>query len=179
MPQRCGCWRDWAYDGYPRELSHQRDMATNSGREASIPNPLLKPLSVLIGTWKTVGTHPLVPGTTFHGQTSFEWLEGGAFVIMHSSIEEPDIPSGIAILGTDDSAGDMFMLYFDERGVSRKYEFAIHDRTWRWWRDAPGFSQRFAGKVAEDGRSMEGKGALSRDGSTWEGDLQLTYTRVE
>ena len=149
----------------------------NAMRELSIPNPLLEPLSILIGTWNTVGKHPLLPEITLHGQTSFEWLEGGAFLIMHSGIEEPGIPTGIGIFGSDDSAGERFMLYFDERGVSRKYEVAIHERTWKWWRDAPGFSQRCTVTVAEDGRSMIGKGELSRDGSTWEKDLELTYTR--
>ena len=50
-------------------------MATGSKHEASIPNPALKSLSVLIGEGPTVGTHGLVPDTTFHGRTSFEWLE--------------------------------------------------------------------------------------------------------
>jgi hypothetical protein len=133
----------------------------------------------LIGRWRTVGTHPLVPGTTFHGRTSFEWLEGGAFLIMHSEIDEPEIPSGIAIIGSDDSAGEYFMLYFDERGVSRKYEVALRDNTWRWWRNTPGFSQRFTGTFLDDGRTIVGRGELSKDGSTWEGDLDLTYTRIE
>src|SRR3982750_961060 len=90
--------------------------------EAAKPNAALSPLSVLVGTWTTVGTHPLVPGTTFHGRTSFAWIEGGAFLIMPPRIDGPGIPSGIAIFGTDDSTGECSMLYFDERGVSRKYE---------------------------------------------------------
>jgi hypothetical protein len=147
--------------------------------EAAIPNPALKPFSALIGKWRTVGTHPLVPGTTFHGRTSFEWLEGGAFLIMHSEVDEPEIPSGIAIVGSDDSAAAYSMLYFDERGVSRRYEVTLRDDTWRWWRNAPGFSQRFTGTILDDGRTIIGKGELSRDGSTWEGDLELTYTRIE
>jgi hypothetical protein len=155
------------------------DMAKDSNNEASIPNPALKPLSALVGQWKTVGTHPLLPGTTFHGHTSFEWLEGGAFLIMHSEIEEPGIPSGIAIFGSDDSAGECFMLYFDERGVSRKYEVMLRDNTWKLWRDFPGFSQRFTGTFVDGGRSIVGKGELSKDGSAGEGDLDLTYTRVE
>jgi hypothetical protein len=61
--------------------------------EATIPNPALKPLGILVGEWSTVGTHPLAPGTTFHGRASFEWLEGGAFLIMRSRIDEPGIPS--------------------------------------------------------------------------------------
>lgn len=147
--------------------------------EATKPNPALEPLSVLVGTWTTVGTHPLVPGITFHGRTSFARIEGGAFLIMRSEIDEPEIPSGIAIFGTDDATGECSMLYFDERGVSRRYEVSLRDNVWRWWRNANGFSQRFAGTIAADGRTIVSRGELSRDGSTWEPDLELTYTRVD
>jgi hypothetical protein len=92
-------------------------MIKNSKHEAAIPNPALKPFGILIGEWKTTGTHPYVPGTTFHGFTSFKWMEGGAFLIMHSEIDEEEIPSGIAIFGSDNSTGEYFMLYFDERKV--------------------------------------------------------------
>jgi hypothetical protein len=153
-------------------------MTRQSKREASIPNHLLKTFGVLIGKWKTVGTHPMVPGTTFHGLTVFEWLEGGAFVIMHSEIDEPEIPSGVAIIGSDDSAEEFFMLYFDERGVSRKYDVTLRDNTLEWWRNTPGFSQRFTGTFADDGNTIIGKGQMQQDGSTWEGDLELTYHRM-
>jgi hypothetical protein len=146
--------------------------------EAAIPNHTLQPLAVLVGDWSTVGSHPLIPGTTLHGRSSFEWLEGGAFLIMHSEIDEPGIPSGIAIFGSDDTTGEISMLYFDERGVSRRYEVAMDGNVWRWWRNAPGFSQRFTGTLSEDGRTIVGKGELSRDGISWEPDLDLTYTRV-
>ena len=71
------------------------------------------------------------------------------------------------------------MLYFDERGVSRRYLFALQGNTWKWWRDAPGFSQRCVGTIVDEGQTMVAKGELSRDGSTWEPDLELTYTRAE
>ena len=154
-------------------------MAELVENEAAKPNPALEPLSVLIGTWRTIGTHPLVPGTTFHGRTSFSWIEGGAFLIMHSRIDEPEIPSGIAVFGTDDTTGECSMLYFDERGVSRRYEVSLEDDVWKWWRNAPGFSQRFTGAIAADGRTIVGRGELSRDGARWEPDLQLTYTRAD
>jgi hypothetical protein len=154
-------------------------MAKSANHEASIPNPALEPFGVLVGEWTTVGTHPMVPNKTFHGHTSFKWLEGGAFLVMHSSIQEPDIPTGIAILGSDDSLGECYMLYFDERGVSRKYQVSLRDGVWMWWRDAPGFSQRFSGTFSEDSRTIISKGELSRDGVNWEGDLALTYTRAE
>jgi hypothetical protein len=58
-----------------------------------------------------MGTHPYLPGTVFHGHTSFDWIEGGAFIIMHSEIDETGIPSAIAVFGSDDSTGEYFILY--------------------------------------------------------------------
>lgn len=55
----------------------------------------------------------------------------------------------------------------------------LRNNGWTWWRNAPGFSQRFTGTLAEDGRTIAGKGELSKDGMTWEKDLELTYTRTE
>jgi hypothetical protein len=100
-------------------------MSNKIGHEASIPNPALKPLSVLVGTWRTTGTHPYLPNKTLHGRASFEWIEDGAFLLMRSEITEPEIPSGIAIFGSDNVTGEYFMLYFDERGVSRKYDVSF------------------------------------------------------
>jgi hypothetical protein len=149
------------------------------GKEAAKPNPALESLSALIGRWNTIGTHPLVPGTTFHGRTSFDWMENGAFLIMRSEIDEPEIPSAIAIFGTDDATGECFMLYFDERGVSRKYEVIVRDNVWKWWRDDPKFSQRMTGTIAADGRTMTCRGEMSREGAAWEPDLELTFTRTD
>lgn len=154
-------------------------MPDYTAREAAKPNPALEPFRVLIGSWSTVGTHPLVPGTTFHGRTSFDWLEGGAFLLMRSEIDEPAIPSGIAIFGSDDESGECSMLYFDERGVSRRYEVSLEGNVWKWRRNTPGFSQRFIAEIAPDHSTIVSSGELSRDGGEWEADLTLTYTRID
>jgi hypothetical protein len=146
--------------------------------EASKPNPALAAFKILVGAWTTTGTHPLVPGKTFHGRTTFEWMEGGSFMVMRSQIDEPEIPSGISIFGSDDSTGEFFMLYFDERGVSRKYDVSLIGNVWKWWRLTPEFSQRFEGTISENGNSIIGKGQMSKEGNSWEGDLELTYQRV-
>ena len=153
-------------------------MAKNATHEAAIPNPALKPLSVLVGEWDTLGKHRLLPDT-LHGHTSIEWLEGGAFLVMYSEVTEPGIPSAIAIIGSDDVAETYFMLYFDERGVSRKFEMTLRDRIWKYWRNVPGFSQRFTGTLADNGNTISGVSELSEDDSTWKRDLALTYTRVK
>ena len=154
-------------------------MTQNFMQEASLPNPALQPFRVLIGKWNTTGTHGLMPDTILHGRTSFEWLEGGAFLMIRSEIDDPRFPSGIAIIGSDDTEEEYYMLTFDERGVSRKYEVTLRDNLWKWWRNAPGFSQRYTGTIVDGGNTIIGKGELSRDGSSWERDLDLTYKRVE
>ena len=154
-------------------------MNQHSRQEAPSPNPALQPFSLLIGNWNTTGTHGLVPDTILHGHTSFEWLEGGAFLMMRSEIDDPRFPKGIAIIGSDDSEEAYYMLTFDDRGVSRKYDVSLHDNIWKWWRNAPGFFQRYEGTILGDGHMIIGKGELSKDGLSWEKDLDLTYTRVK
>jgi hypothetical protein len=46
------------------------------------------------------------------------------------------------------------------------------------WRDAPGFFQRFTGTFSDDGTRITGRCEASEDGSTWEPDFDVTYTKV-
>ena len=79
-------------------------MKTKIGSTALLSNPALKPFAVLVGEWQTTGSHPYFPNTILKGRTSFEWTEGGAFLIMRSEVNHPQFPSGIAIFGSDDQA---------------------------------------------------------------------------
>jgi hypothetical protein len=153
-------------------------MTTPIGAEALRPNPALGPLAPLLGEWRTTATHPLVPGTTFHGRTSFAWHEGGAFVVMRSEIDEPEVPSAVAVIGSDDAAGTLTMLYSDERAVSRRYTVEVGDGEVSWHRDEAGFAQRMVLTLAADGSRLDARGTMSRDGGPWEDDLQLAYERI-
>ncbi|MEO6329397.1 MAG: hypothetical protein ABIO55_10705 [Ginsengibacter sp.] len=150
----------------------------NPGNKAAIPNPALKAFETIVGEWKTVGTHSQVPDTILHGHTSFKWTEGGAFLIMHSEIYYDKFPDTISIFGSDNSLGEYFMLSFDEREVSRKHDVVFQDNVLKWWRNAPGFSQRYTFTFTDKGNTIISKGELSKDDSTWGKDLDLTYTRV-
>lgn len=152
--------------------THARD------HRAAKPNPALEALTPLVGEWRTLGKHPALPGKTFHGSTSFAWIEGGAFLIMRSKIDEPEIPDGLAIFGSDDARGEHFMLYFDERGVSRKYDVKLSPRRLVWSRSDPAFAQTFTLDFASDGKTLSGRGEMSKDGAAWEPDLELTYTKA-
>src|SRR4051812_35364153 len=115
-------------------------MAEQIGREASIPNPALAAFEPFIGTWATTGHHPMVPDKTFHGRTVFAWHESGAFVMLRTEIDEPEIPSGVAIFGSDDDMASLSMIYFDERKVARRYEATLTLGALAWSRTMPKFS---------------------------------------
>lgn len=98
--------------------------------------------------------------------------------MMHSSLDQEGFPQGTAIFASDNVTETYYMLYFDERTVSRMYEVSFQDNILKWWRNAPGFSQRCSWTLVDEGQTILGKGELSKDGSTWEKDLELTMTRV-
>src|ERR1700760_1071553 len=131
--------------------------------------------SRLIGRWMVEGAHPLLPGDAIRGQVTFEWLAGRQFGIQRSHNDPPDIPDAIAIIG--ETGGQLRMHYFDRRGVSRVYSVSLDGGQWRYWRDDPGFLQRFIGTFSADGNTITGQGDMCRDDAGWEPDLALTYHR--
>ncbi|UFH57175.1 hypothetical protein [Spirosoma sp. KNUC1025] len=48
----------------------------------------------------------------------------------------------------------------------RKYNVSIDNNVVNWWRDAPGFRQRYSWTIAEDSNTIFGKGELCEDGIT-------------
>jgi len=137
------------------------------------PNPTLEQLQILIGEW-TIEV-PQFPGE--QGRAIFEWLEGGAYLRCHSKAPDP-APDATLIIGRDDSGAVYTALYYDSRGVSRVYQMTLANRAWRMWRDAPGFAQRFAGTLSRDGGAIRAAWQKSLDGSKWEHDFDMIYTRV-
>jgi hypothetical protein len=143
-------------------------------------NTALDELTRLIGEWNIE-----ITSMSFHedasavvrGHSSFSWLEGGAFLIQHSEVPDSDFPRSTAVMSPDDEAGTYRMLYYDARGVSRIYRMTFSGGIWTLWRDFPGFSQRFHGTFSEEGRTITAYWEKSTDGSNWEHDFDLTYTK--
>ena len=142
----------------------------------AVSPPQLEGWQRLIGRWATEATHQALPDADIRGESTFEWLEGRRFLIWRSRYDHPDIPDAISIIGVTD--GQLSMHYFDVRGVYRVYAAGLSDGTWRFSRDAPEFSQRFTGSFSDDGQTITGLVELSRDGTTWEDDLAITYRKV-
>ncbi len=153
------------------------DMNSHAELQIQKPNLALKRLDILVGEWNLVGIHPLFPSPV-PGRSSFEWLEEEALLVWRSSFERPGPPSAISVIGHDDSVETYSLLYFDERGVSRIYTMNLKGNVWKMWRESPGFSQRFTGTFSDDGNIITGHWEKSSDGSNWEQDLDLTFTKV-
>ena len=141
-------------------------------------NPALKNLNFLIGEWEISGKHRLIPNTII-GEVNFSWFNGESFLIMRTDFNQSGPPNSTAIIGSDDSAEKLSMLYFDERGVSRNYEVEFFDNILKMERNHPGFSQKFTGKVKDNGNTIEGIWELCEDDINWKKDLEITYTRIK
>jgi hypothetical protein len=145
---------------------------------------MLEHLDALVGEWETEATHRLLTGTVVRGRSTFEWLDGGHFLIWRASNEHPDFPDSISILGCEipegagDAGGGCTLHTFDSRGYVRRCALGAEPGVWRFWNDRPGFSQRFTGTISSDGNTITGLAELSEDGVTWEEDLWITHKRV-
>ena len=137
-------------------------------------DPALEPFDALIGTWATEATHPQFEGVV-PGSVTFEWLEGGHFLVQRSHNEHELFPDAICVIGAPEAGDGLVMEYFDSRGVRRTYGVSLDDGVLRMWRDAPGFDQRFSATPGRD--SFEGLWQLARTPGDWQDDLKVIYRR--
>ena len=137
-------------------------------------DPALEPFDALIGTWATEASHRLVDGVVT-GSVTFEWLEGGHFLIQRSHADHELFPDGISVIGAPESGDGLVMEYFDSRGVRRTYGISLDGGVLRIWRDDPGFDQRFFAKLGDD--VFEGVFQLAETPGEWLDDMKITYRR--
>jgi hypothetical protein len=137
-------------------------------------DPKLEPFDVLIGTWATEAKHRLLDAVV-PGSVTYEWLEGGRFLIQRSRSEHESFPDGISVIGAPESGEGLVMEYFDSRGVRRTYGISLEDGVLRIWRDHPGFDQRFSAKLGHD--VFEGVFELAETPGDWQEDMKVTYRR--
>ena len=72
------------------------------------------------------------------GRTTFEWLEGGRFLIQRAVNDHPDFPDSICVIGVMEGDDDLSMQYFDSRGVHRVYAIGFDGRSSSWSATPPG-----------------------------------------
>jgi len=140
----------------------------------------LQELEVLVGEWTQEAIPPDGEPWPGEARTTFEWLEGSEnrLLVERSTVEMPEAPNGVCVIGCDAANGTYYQLYTDDRGVCRVYEMSIGDGEWKLWRDGVPFSQRFTAKISDDGNTIEGRWEAAKDGTNWETDFDLTFRRV-
>jgi hypothetical protein len=138
----------------------------------------LAQLEPLVGEWTIEATWPdgrIWPGG---GKVTFEWHDSKAHLVERATVELPEAPDNVSIIGCDGANGTYFQLYSDERGVCRVYEMRIGNREWRLWRDGEPFSQRFTGTFSDDGNTITGRWEIAEGGADFTTDFDLVYRRV-
>jgi len=146
------------------------------------PNPALKPLEGLVGDWEMeISNASFLPRPSDRvkgGPVLIEWVQDGAFLVIHMGDKSPGPPQALWLIDRDDSTPNYTMLYYDARSVSRIYEMSFSEGVWKMWREAPGFWQRYEGTVSKDGKTITAHWEKSSDGSRWEHDFDVTYTKL-
>jgi hypothetical protein len=156
------------------------------------PEETLRLLGKLVGSWTLEATHPALPGVVVHGTSVMEWLAGERFLIHRSHNDHADFPDSVSVIGFMDNdrvahagahavsgGGEVAlrMHYFDSRGVFRVLDVDVDDAGFGFFRDAPGFSQRFRGTFTDGGKTINGLWELRQDDVTWHDDVRITYRR--
>jgi hypothetical protein len=136
----------------------------------------LEPFDALIGTWATEASHPAVDAVV-PGTVTFEWFEGGHFLVGRSRNEHELFPDSLWVIGAPETGEGLVMEGFDSRGVRRTYGVSLDDGVLRFWRDVPGFDQRYSATLGRD--SFEGLWQLAETPGDWQDDLKVIYRRCD
>jgi hypothetical protein len=138
------------------------------------PTDLLRRLDVLVGEWETD-----VPGVEAEGRTTFEWLDGGGFLVERSTVDRPEFPNGICVIGATGPDGGLQQHYFDSRGVARVYDMTFDGGIWTLFREGPDWPQRYIGELSADGNVIKGRWEAGKElGAPLEFDFHLNYRRL-
>lgn len=146
----------------------------------SLTNPALKSLEILIGRWEIELTNASFlqnKSDKLNGSATFDLIEKEGFLVMRQG--DAPLPWTRWVISRDELEQNYLVAYYDDRGVSRQYEMSFNNGIWKIWREAPGFWQRFEGKISKDGNTITAHWEKSTDnGKNWEYDFDLNYKRA-
>ena len=138
----------------------------------------LRRLDILVGEWELEAKWPSGEPWPGGGRATFEWHASGAHLVERVTADLAEAPDNISIIGCDGANGTYMQLYSDARGVCRVYEMSIGDGEWKLWREGEPFSQRFTGRISDDGNTITGQWEIAEDFTNYTTDFDLTYRRV-
>jgi len=146
--------------------------STPYAQQMPTPNPDLKSLDRLIGTWKQSGG--------IEGQITYEWTEGGFFLIQHFDfVHGGHKVKGMEIIGHlqpfgEEPSKDIKSRIYDTMGNTFEYTYEADDDTLTIWGGEKGSPAYYKGKWSDDGNSNAGAWVYPGGGG-----YESTMTRVK
>jgi len=142
----------------------------------------LDELEPLIGEWNVEGRHVALPDVLIRGRSVFEWWGDRAFLIHRSTLDHPDFPDSIAVIGATRPGGGLAQHYFDSRGVHRLFDMTFGGGVWTLTRKAAGatdFDQRLNARFSADGNTITADIERTDPGAhEMKHDMSTRYTRL-
>jgi len=132
-------------------------MATNtpSSSPSPQPNPDLQGLNRLVGTWNQSGG--------LGGQVTYEWAEGGHFLLQHVDLLRPDNRiRGLEVIGHLQPFGEApgeaikSRFYSFSDGLTLDYEYELVGNTLTIWGGEKGSPAYFRGTFGADSDTLTG-----------------------
>jgi hypothetical protein len=116
------------------------------------PNPALRRLDVLVGTWNVVTEDN--GQSAGDGQITFEWMDGGFFLCQRIDLGRL---IGIEYIGYDERSGTLrSQVYSNVSPAVLHYTWQVEDRAVTIWFGEPGSDNRFEGRLSDDGSVISG-----------------------
>lgn len=114
------------------------------------PNPALKKLEPLVGNWKLTG-----PGVD--GALSFEWMEGGFFLIQQFDLQQNGHQKGIEYIGFDEDTQTLRSRLMQTNGSNFMYTYELEGNTLWVWFGEKGSESFSRATFSQDGNSYTGR----------------------
>jgi len=135
-------------------------------RRAPAPAPPadVQALGRLVGTWR-------VWGGGAEGTVTYEWLEGGFFLLQTVDLRQDGEPiRGVEIIGPEQSddtepSGELQSRYYDNVGNTFDYVYEIEGDTLTIWAGEKGSPAYYRGVFCSDGTTLTGRWAYPGGGS--------------
>lgn len=128
-------------------------------------------LEPLVGEWAVEATWP--NGDRWPGTASVTWHESGRHLVMRATLDHPEAPDNVSIIGCDGANGTYSFLYSDERGVCRIFDLTVGDRVWTFERSGEPFAQRLTWTLGDGGDTITAQVEMSEDGGDFRPDFDM------
>jgi hypothetical protein len=134
------------------------DRTTNNAQahdQPREPNPDLKNLDRLVGTWEMSGE--------VGGRVTFEWMEGGFFLIQHVDLEQyGQRIKGIEVIGHERPFGaepseEIKSRFYSNTGDTLDYVYELEVDALKIWAGEKGSPAYYEGNFGEDGNTGLGE----------------------